>query len=202
MEQSLGISSLSNTSLIMAALIGIGLSAAAGFRVFVPLWIASLAIFFSWIPQGWVNLETSRWLGSSFAVIALGVATLVEIISYKIPYVDNLLDTVMGPLAVLAGMLLSSSFFVGVDEPFLRYGLGLIAGGASATLVQGTTTLLRAGSTKLTGGITNPILSFIEAISAFSLSTIAIFFPIIAMTLLFLMILVVYFLIKKLKRYF
>lgn len=84
---------------IISIFLGIGLAASVGFRVFVPLFVLSLAAYFNL----WELNESWQWIGSLAAVITLGVATLVEITAYYIPYVDNLLDSIAIPLATVAG---------------------------------------------------------------------------------------------------
>ena len=71
---------------IISIFLGIGLAASVGFRVFLPLFALSLAAYFGvWeLNQHWV------WIGSLAALIILGVATLVELLAYFIPWVDNL----------------------------------------------------------------------------------------------------------------
>ena len=87
------------TETIISIFLGIGLAASVGFRVFVPLFALSLASYFNF----WELNESWQWIGSLTAVITLGVATLVEISAYYIPYLDNLLDTIAIPLATIAG---------------------------------------------------------------------------------------------------
>ena len=85
---------------LLPIFIGIGLSAACGFRVFVPLLIMSIAA-----RSGFLHLSPGfEWIGTDAAMIAFGIATLLEIGGYFIPWVDNLLDTIATPAAVLAGI--------------------------------------------------------------------------------------------------
>ena len=71
--------------LIFSFFIGIGLAASAGFRVFVPLLVMSISTHFGIIPldESWI------WVGSFPAIIALSVASFVEVLAYYIPWVDN-----------------------------------------------------------------------------------------------------------------
>jgi len=69
---------------------GIGLSASAGFRVFVPLLIAGIGGRFGWVPL----TDHFHWLGEWPALICFGTATVIEIFAYYIPVVDNLLDII------------------------------------------------------------------------------------------------------------
>src|SRR2546423_1350380 len=126
---------------LLSLLIGIGLSAACGFRVFVPLLILSIASL-----TGHVTLASSfAWLGSYPALIAFAVATCLEIAAYYVPWIDNLLDSIATPAAVVAGTIITASLVAHLD-PFLRWTLAVIAGGGVAGLVQGATVLTRGAS--------------------------------------------------------
>src|SRR5260370_32245357 len=84
---------------LLAASLGIGLSAACGFRVFVPLLVMSIASF-----SGHLTLAPGfQWIGSYPALITFSVATVVEIGGYYIPWVDHLLDTLATPAASVPG---------------------------------------------------------------------------------------------------
>jgi len=160
---------------ILSLCLGIGLSAACGFRVFVPLLIASLAAH-----AGHLKLSAGfDWLGSDAAVIALGIATVLEIGAYYIPWLDNALDTVATPAAVIAGTLITAS--VATDmSPMLKWTLAAIAGGGSAALVQAGTVLARAASTATTGGLANPLLATAELGGSVGMTLLAIAVPLAA----------------------
>src|SRR5437867_4276732 len=124
---------------------GIGLAAACGFRVFVPLLVVSIASL-----TGHLHLSAHfQWLGSYPALLAFAVATMLEIGGYFVPWLDHLLDTIATPAAVVAGTIVSASMFTDMS-PFLRWTLALIAGGGIAGLVQGSTVATRAISTATT----------------------------------------------------
>lgn len=160
--------------------LGLGLSAACGFRVFVPLLVMSIAAL-----SGHLHLAPGfEWIGTVPALLAFAAATLFEILAYAIPWLDHLLDTLATPAAVLAAMLVSAS--VTTDfPPLLRWGFAVIAGGATAGVVQGATVLLRLQSAAATGGIGNPIISFLELIGAFTTAILALVVP---MAILFLLV--------------
>ena len=152
----------------MPILIGIALSATCGFRVFVPLLAVNIGTrLFN--AQGTPRLVLSdgfAWLGSDFALLIFLVAAIFEIGGYYIPWVDNLLDSIASPIAIVAGTLISASFITGM-EPWLQWLLALIAGGCSAGAVQATTVLTRASSSVTTGGLGNPIVASVETSGAF-----------------------------------
>ncbi len=122
--------------IITAIAIGIGLSASCGFRVFVPMLIASIAARMNIFPL----TEGFQWLASWPAIISFGTATAAEILAYYIPFVDNLLDTITTPLAVGGGTILLTSALP-IDNEFLRWVSGFIFGGGAAATVQGGTVL-------------------------------------------------------------
>lgn len=146
---------------VTGLLLGLGLSAACGFRIFVPLLAVSAAGLAGWLPVA----EGFRWLATWPALTALAVATLVEALAYHVPWLDHALDVLAAPAAVLAGTLLTASQLGEVD-PLARWSLALIAGGGAAGMVQGTTTALRALSTVTTGGLANPFVALFEVAGA------------------------------------
>jgi hypothetical protein len=175
---------------IMSACIGVGLAACCGFRVFVPLLIASVAT-----KLGVVGTMTGfEWIGGWPALLGLAIATVFEIGAYYIPWLDNLLDTIATPASIIAGTLLSTSF-LHIDNPVLHWGLGLMLGGSSAGIVQAGTSLLRLGSTAATGGVANPVVATGENVASVGLSIFTIFLPLIAVVLI---VLILIFIISRL----
>ncbi len=164
-----------NTGTILSVLVGIGLSAACGFRVFVPLLVMSIAA-----RSGHLTLSPGfAWIGTTPALVAFAVATAAEIAAFYIPWVDHLLDLIAGPAAVVAGIITMASSVVGVS-PFLRWSLAIIAGGGLAGTFQAITGLTRAFSTATTAGIANPLFSTIEAAGATAVSVLAVAIPLVA----------------------
>ncbi len=172
-----------DSELILSLIIGIGLSASVGFRIFVPFLVLSV---FSLL--GFVNLSSGfEWIGSYPALIAFGFASLLEIIAYFIPWFDNLLDTIAGPVSIIAGALVMGSVLADFS-PILKWSLAIIAGGGLAGTIQHSTGLLRLTSSTTTGGIANPVISTTEAGASFSLSTLAILLPVVAFLLVLLLV--------------
>jgi hypothetical protein len=163
----------------LSILIGVGLSAACGFRVFVPLLVASLAAKSGHL----VVADGFSWLASNAAVYAFAAATVLEIAGYYIPWVDNLLDAAATPAAVIAGILLTASAVTGTD-PFLHWTLAIVAGGGAAAVFQGLTAATRQVSTWTTGGLGNPLVATAEAGGAALLSVTAVALPWLAFALL------------------
>lgn len=182
-----------NTPMIMSVLIGISLAACAGFRIFLPLLISSIAFKTGWITP----IQSLEWLGSTWALIIFSVAAVFEALAYLIPWLDHAFDVIAAPLAVAAGAILASAVMNDMP-PSMQIGLGIIAGGGTAGAVQATTSLLRLGSTKLTGGLGNPFFAKLEAVIAFFGSLLAIFLPIIVIALLVGFFILAYKLLRKL----
>ena len=155
--------------------VGVGLAAACGFRVFVPLLITSLAV-----KTGHLEVvESFAWLGSDAALASFAVATAIEVFAYSIPWLDNALDGIASPSAVIAGTIVMASFVPEMD-PWLKWSLSVIAGGAAAGAVQSVTAVLRGASTATTGGLANPVVSTGEAVASTGLSVTAVFMPAVA----------------------
>ena len=158
--------------------IGLGLSAACGFRVFVPLLVASIAA-----QTGYLSLAPGfEWVGTQPALYAFATATLLEILAYYIPWLDNALDAIATPAALIAGMLVGAAVFTDLP-PLVKWSLAIIAGGAAAGMVQGATSLLRLKSTVLSGGLANPVLSTLELVGSFVMAVVALTVPVVALLL-------------------
>ena len=155
--------------IILALGLGITLSAASGFRLFVPPLILSLAVLHG-------NLELAPgfgWIGTYPTTIALGIATIVEILAYYIPVVDNFLDTIEIPTAVTIGTLLTAATLKDVNSLFLLWGLAAIFGGGTAGIIAAFTALTRLAFTGMTAGMGNFLVATTEALSSGVLSILA-----------------------------
>ncbi|WP_299229421.1 DUF4126 domain-containing protein [uncultured Psychroserpens sp.] len=183
-----------NTETIISIFLGIGLAASVGFRVFVPLFTLSLASYFNI----WELNESWQWIGSLTAVITLGVATIVEIFAYYIPYVDNVLDAIAIPLAAIAGTAVMVSTVADLS-PVITWALAIIAGGGTAAAVAGSSGVTRLASTTTTGGITNPIVSTVETGTSVVMSILSIFIPLIAFIFVLIILYIIFRFYKKIK---
>lgn len=184
-----------NFELIISIVLGFSLAAAAGFRIFIPLLIVSLSAHFGWFP---VN-DSWSWVGSTTALWLLGIAAVVEIFAYFIPWLDNLLDTVSVPLAGIAGTLLMVVTMGDVD-PVFSWALAIIAGGGAAAAISGTTGATRLTSTATTGGIANPVIATVETGAATTISVASLLSPFIALIIVLLIVGGIWKWIKKLRR--
>ena len=164
---------------ILSLCVGVGLSAACGFRVFVPFLIMSVAAY-----SGHLSLSPEfQWIGSFPALISFSVATALEIAGYYVPWVDHFLDTAATPAAIVAGTIVTASFVTDVS-PFLQWTLAVVAGGGAATVVQATTVLARGASSLSTGGLGNPVFATAELAGSLVTSLIALVAPILVVLLI------------------
>jgi hypothetical protein len=160
---------------LLGIFIGIGLSATCGFRIFVPLLGMSIAH-----QAGALSFSPGfDWIGSWPATIAFGLAMIIEIAAYYIPWLDNLLDTIATPAAIVAGTIATASM-VGDVSPFLRWSLAIIAGGGIAGVIQGSSVMVRGLSTASTAGLANPVVSTGELIASIIGTVISIILPTLA----------------------
>ena len=179
---------MDSVEIFLSICLGVGLAAAVGFRVFLPLLVLSLAGFYEFIPLN----ESWAWAGSLTAVITLGIATLVEIFGYYIPWFDNLLDTIAIPLAAVAGTAIMMAT-VSDLSPVVTWALAIIAGGGTAAAIKGNTSALRLTSTATTGGVANPLVATVET----GVSTIMSLLSVIIAPLAFVLVLIIFYLIYK-----
>ncbi len=180
-------------ALLLSLCVGIGLSAACGFRVFVPLFALGLAARFGHVPLH----DHFQWLASTPALIALGTATLCEIFGYFLPFIDHVLDVMASPMAILAGIFVTAAAFTNDTNPWLQWSLAVIAGGGVAATAQFSTAFLRTLSTLTTGGIVNPLFALGEALLSAAVSVLTMLFPVVMGGLLLIFLFIV---IRRLKR--
>lgn len=181
------------TELLLSLALGIGLAAAVGLRVFIPLLVIAVAGYFGKVPLA----PAFSWLGTLPAIAMLGVAAVVEVAGYYVPGVDNLLDTLAAPLALVAGTLVVAAPLWDLP-PLLKWTTAVLAGGGVAGLTHGVTSLLRAKSTVTTGGLGNPVVATSELGGSLVLSILALAVPFIALLLVVLLLVAVYRLVRRL----
>ena len=184
-----------NAELITAVAIGIGLAASAGFRVFVPMLVAAIAAKTGVLPLN----ESFQWLSSWTSIAILGTATIVEILAYYIPFVDNLLDTVSTPLAIGAGTLLLTSVLP-IDSDMMRWITGAAVGGGSAAVVQSGSALTRLTSTKLTAGVGNSVVATVENVAATGTSLLSLVIPFFIVALFLILIIFIFTRLRRMLR--
>jgi hypothetical protein len=172
--------------------LGIGLAAATGLRVFLPLLIAALAAHFGHLPLS----EHFEWLAGTPALVTLGTAAVIETLAYYIPGVDHALDVIAGPATVVAGVVASAAVMTDLP-PSILWPVAIIGGGGIAGLTKGSTALIRAKSGLMTGGLANPVVSTVETVGATGLTLFAIALPVLALVVI---VVLVVWLVRKTGR--
>ena len=165
-------------SVALSVATGIALAAAAGFRAFVPLLAAGLAIHFGYVEAA----PGFAWLGEPVVLIALAIATVTEIAAYYIPGVDHVLDVIGSPVAVAAGIVAAASVMVGLPD-WLRWFAAIGLGGAVTTTGHALTAIGRAKTGAVSGGLGNPVFATGELAGSLLLATFALLLPFIALVL-------------------
>jgi hypothetical protein len=169
---------VTNFDLLLSIVLGVGLAAATGFRVFLPMLIVSGAAYTGHLPVG----ESFAWLATPTALTMLGAAAIVEVVAYYVPGVDNLLDTLATPAAFAAGTVVSAAVMTDLP-PIVKWTAAVIAGGGVAGLTQGVTAMLRANSTAFTGGFGNAVIATVELVGALLVPFLALAAPLAALAL-------------------
>jgi hypothetical protein len=167
---------MSDFDLALSVALGVGLAAATGLRLFLPMLVASAAAYTGHLPLS----ENFAWLGTLPALILLGVAAVVEILAYYIPGVDNLLDTLAIPAAFVAGTVVAAAVMTDLP-PMVKWAAAVIAGGGIAGATQSVTTLVRAKSTAFTGGLGNPVIATAEFGGSLIVSLLALAAPLLTL---------------------
>ena len=164
------------TQTLLSLALGVGLAAAVGLRVFLPLLVVAIAAWAGKIPL----TDSFQWLGTWPAVLTLAIATVAEIAAYYLPGVDHLLDVIATPGALFAGSVAAAAVMTDLP-PLVKWTTAIIAGGGAAGLTQGLSSLIRLKSTATTGGLGNPIVATGELGGSLLLSLLAIFMPVLAL---------------------
>jgi len=162
------------TEIVPSVALGIGLAACAGLRAWLPLLLAGALA-----RGGFIELGPSfRFITSNRALVLFAVATVIEIVGDKFPAVDHALDSISTVLRPAAGALLAASVMWQISDPLTAMALGVAVGAPSALVPHAAKSLLRAGSTALTGGLANPVLSLVEDVAAVVLFILAVVVPV------------------------
>ena len=166
---------------IVAALVGLSLASASGFRVFLPPFILSLAVRTDTLDKYIPDLSGTEFaiFDSNAAVLVLGIACLAEFGAYYVPWLDNVLDTIATPAAVVSGVGMTSIALVGSD-PIIQWSFAIIAGGGSAGVIQVATVVIRGLSSTITLGFGNSFVASGENIASVILTFAALIAPLLA----------------------
>jgi hypothetical protein len=164
--------------LALSICLGIGLAAACGFRVFVPLLGVSAAAL-----AGHLDLASGlEWMGTWPALACFLTATILEVAAYYVPWLDNLLDSIATPAAVVAGTIVTASVVTDLS-PLMKWTLALIAGGGTAGIIQSATVALRGTSSATTGGLGNWMVATAELVASVGATVVTILLPVAGLVL-------------------
>lgn len=181
--------------ILLQILVGIGLAATCGFRVFVPLFVMGIAGM-----SGYLQLASGfTWISSPAAVIVFGIATIIEIAAYFIPYVDNLLDSISIPASIIAGIVVAASVITDI-QPLLRWALVIIAGGGIAAGTSLISNGAHGVSTLTSGGTANPAVSGAESVLSVVSAVVSIVVPILVIVWLAVLVIFAFRLMRKYKK--
>lgn len=171
---------------MIAALTGMGLSAAAGFNAYIPFLIVALTARFTdviTLPSSWA------WIESPLAIGIAALLCVAEFVLDKVPAVDSLNDTIqtlvrpaMGGLifaATQAASALDESAWM-KQNPWVGIVLGIVVSG----LVHSGKMAARPVLNMSTGGVAAPVVSTVEDTLAVIFSLVAIFLPLLVVLLL------------------
>ena len=193
MVHTLGMDVASSVVLPLAA--GLVLAAVAGLRAFLPLAVLGLAGRMGWIGLG----PDFTWLGSTPALLAFWSASVAELLGDKVPVVDHALDTVGSVLRPVAGALALAAVTTH-PGPLWTTVLAIVVGGSAAGLVHLGKASARLGSSTLSFGIANPLLSVVEDLASGVLAILAVLVPVLALVLLALLAFGAWRLIRRVTR--
>jgi hypothetical protein len=186
---------MSGFELAASMALGIGLAAATGLRLFVPMLVVSAAAYSGYLPLS----DNFAWLATPAALILLSVAAIAEILAYYIPGVDNLLDMLATPSAFVAGTLIAAAVITDLP-PMVKWAAAVIAGGGIAGLTQTTSAVLRAKSTVMTGTLGNPVIATAEFGGALLVSLLALAAPLLTLLLIGLLLWAAFRLLRRPSR--
>ena len=189
---------MEEVTIVMATLMGISLAAASGFRVFLPPFLLSLAARFDVIWFLDIDLVGTQFefFTSTLAIVVLGIATIAEFAGFYAPWVDNALDSIATPAAIIAGVSMTAIVLEGSD-PVVQWAVAIIAGGGVAATIQTATVTTRSLSSTFTLGLGNSTVATGENVASIALTLIAILIPFISA---FVVILVVALLLRVKRR--
>lgn len=169
---------MDEAGVILAALMGISLAAASGFRVFLPPFLLSLSIRADFVEVDLVG-TSFEFFETTPAIIILGVASMAEFAAYYVPWVDNLLDSIASPAAIMAGIGMTAIVMEGSD-PVVQWVIAIIAGGGASATIQGATVTTRGLSSTFTFGYANSLVATSENVASVALTIVALLAPLVA----------------------
>jgi uncharacterized membrane protein len=171
---------------MIAALTGMGLSAAAGLNAYIPFLIVALIAKYTDL----ITLPaSSAWMESWWA-IGIGAALLLtEVVVDKVPAVDSINDTVQSVIRPSMGGLLGAATAGATqldDSAWMaeHAWVGVVLGIVVAGLVHAGKATVRPAVNVSSLGVGAPVLSTVEDGASVGLSLIALFLPLLVVVVL------------------
>jgi hypothetical protein len=174
-----------------------GLSASAGLNAYIPLLLVGLLARYTnliHLNQPWDTL-TNPWI-----ILLLCVLVIIEMLADKVPAVNHINDAIQTLIRPAAGAIVfaASANVVTDISPVLALAAGLLVAGTVHVAKAGA---LRPAVTVTTGGAGNVPVSIAEDIVSTVVSFFAIALPaLIAVLLIFLAVLILYWLYRRANR--
>ena len=187
---------------MIAALTGMGLSAAAGLNAYIPFLLVALVARFSDVI---VLPQSYAWIESWWAIGIGAVLLLTEVVLDKIPAVDTLNDAVQTSIRPSMGGLVfaATSAAEEVDRsswmtthPWVGVVLGVVVSGVVHTGKTAARPLINAGSL----GFGAPVVSTAEDGASIGMSLVAVFLPVLVVGLLVLLAALLFWLWRSTRR--
>lgn len=178
--------------MIVAVLWGVALAATAGLRLFMPFLFLGGMARYAHTPTP----EMLNWTATDPGFFLLLTATLLEVLSDKIPVVDHALDSIATLIKPVAGFILPAALLYDAS-PMAAWVAGAVVGAPLAFGVHATKAGTRAVSSATTVGTANPFISIMEDVLAVVLLVLTALVPIIAVLLV---VLLVVFVIRSFRR--
>lgn len=183
--------------IVAAACLGISLAACCGLRAFLPLLVAAVA---ARLGGDRLLAESFQWLASTPALVGLSVAVVLEVGGDKVPALDHVLDAIQGPVRTLCGILAAAAV-AGADLPGWATAMIALTGGGVALSTHSAKAVLRLGATATTGGLANPLISFLEDLLALVVSVLSVLLTVLAIVFALLTLVILLLLARRLVRW-
>lgn len=178
-----------------SVLTGLGLAPSAGLNAYIPLLALALADRFT----DQITLQRPYdFLSSTGGIVILLLLLTIEIIADKIPGVDHANDLIQSAIRPAAGAI--SMMAVTNSDRALNPVVAMIAGLLLAGGVHGVKATARPTITVSTGGVGNPVISMLEDAIAAITSVAAILVPLLAIVLMVLFGLLLWWLYRKVRN--
>ncbi len=171
--------------------IGLGLSAAAGFRILIPFLAMAIAA-----NLGKLQLAPEMALGSRDAMVAFAIAAVIEVLVYFVPVVANFMDMIEVPAAAIAGTILTATVTSNLD-PLFRWSLAAIAGGGIAAGTEAFMGVRGVASTVAAGPVGSVAVSTGKLASSSMLSIVAILLLILTAAILVILLFLIFRRLRK-----